>query len=471
MGNTAECSKDSFFMNIKIIGSNMDKFYKEIKLSQKSIKELWNFEPLEKKTTNIQQLNNYFNKLFNNLDGKKNTKNNIREVLILKVTNILDIEVNLMIDYMEQLDEVQYMPLVLLLYTVEIEQKLEFDRECYHQIDPRLIFTHRFSDDPEVILKEIDPILLRFCSIHNDLGDRFIIGNPEENNENGIDLIEKYFPFNINIACIGRFRQGKSTGVNEILQEYKAKESSIGCWQTKNLSYYQVKGKPIRVLDIPGFADEETVKLALAKLQECGKKINSLKEKLHIILYFLNGASVETFMNLEAPIIKEIMKHKKSKIIFVVTHSNPNMLDISKIRKIRNINIGIKQVLDNNKITDNGMFQADINNVVFVNFHKDYANNFEAFGRKELYKKIYEFFIKSEDFINSFIELSNEAIEENALKLRKQAQDILLSNKIAGGIIGAIPLVDLIVQKFVIKRNAVKKAGEIFGFNIELIEK
>jgi hypothetical protein len=211
MGNTANYSKDSFFMNIRIIGSNMDKFYKEIKNSQPSIKELWHFEPLEKKSTIGEQLNNYFNKLYNNLDGKNKSKKNIREVLILKVKNVLEIEVSIMINFMDMLDEVQYMPLVLLLYTEEKEQKLEIDRESYHQIDPRYIFINRFSDDPEIIKNEIDPILLRFCSIHNDLGDRFVIGNEKENNENAIDLIEKYFPFNIKIACISRFRQGKNT--------------------------------------------------------------------------------------------------------------------------------------------------------------------------------------------------------------------------------------------------------------------
>ena len=39
-------------------------------------------------------------------------------------------------------------------------------------------------------------------------------------------LVDKYFLFNINIACIGRYGHGKSTEANEILGEYKAKESS-----------------------------------------------------------------------------------------------------------------------------------------------------------------------------------------------------------------------------------------------------
>jgi len=469
MGNTENKGNDSYFMNIKIIGSNIGNFYKEIQNTEKTIKKLWNFEPLEQKEI-IQQINDYFQKLELNLEENNDNKN-IREVLILKTNHIFDPLVNLVIESMNKLDEVQYMPLVLLLYLEECENKLEIDTDRFQQIDPRLIFTNRYSEDPEIIKNEIDPILLRFCSIHNDLGDRFIIGNEKNNNENGIDLVDKYFPFNINLACIGRFRQGKSTGVNAILGEYKAKESSKGCSQTKNLTFYQVKRKPIRVLDIPGFEDEKSVKEAVKKLQECGKQINRLKEKLHIILYFLNYSDVGTFMNLEYQIIQEVIKHKTSKIIYVITHSKQNLNDNDKKRKIRNINKGMANLIERNHINDNGMFKATDNNVIFVNFHKDYTYNIEKFGTKELFQKIYEFFIFSEDFLNSFNNLEPEIIEENALKFRKRAQEVLLSNKISGGLIGVVPIVDLIVQNYVIKKNAIRKVGEIFGFDIETIDK
>ena len=470
MGNTEDKGNDSYFMNIKIIGSNIGNFYNEIQNAEKEIKKLWNFEPLDENNEIILQINNYFQKLGQNLEENNDNKN-IREVLILKVNHIFDPLVSLVIDLMNKLDEVQYMPLVLLLHLEECENKLEIDTNRFQQIDPRLIFTNRYSEDPEIIKREIDPILLRFCSIHNDLGDRFIIGNEKNNNENGIDLVDKYFPFNINLACIGRFRQGKSTGVNAILREYKAKESSKGCSQTKNLTFYQVKEKPIRVLDIPGFEDENSVKEAVKKLQECGKQINRLKEKIHIFLYFLNYSDVGTFMNLEYQIIKEIIKHKSSKIIYVITHSKQNLNDNDKKRKIRNINKGIANIMDKNKINDNGMFKATDNNIVFVNFHKDNTYNIEPFGTKELFQKIYEFFIFSDDFLNSFNNLDPQAIEENALKFRKRAQDVLLSNKISGALIGAVPIVDLIVQNYVIKKNAIRKAGEIFGFDIETIDK
>ena len=45
-----------------------------------------------------------------------------------------------------------------------------------------------------------------------------------------------------------------------------------------------------------------------------------------------------------------------------------------------------------------------------------------------------------------------------------------MSNKIGGGLIGSIPLVDLIVQKFFIKKNAVKKVGKIFGIDVKFID-
>ena len=45
-----------------------------------------------------------------------------------------------------------------------------------------------------------------------------------------------------------------------------------------------------------------------------------------------------------------------------------------------------------------------------------------------------------------------------------------LANKIWGGVVGIIPGVDLLVQKFIIKKNAVKKVGKIFGIDVKFVE-
>jgi len=80
----------------------------------------------------------------------------------------------------------------------------------------------QFNNDEKYIKNIIDPILLRICSIHNELGDRFTIGEGKDAED--YDLIKNYFPFNVNIVCIGRFGQGKSTRIMLFYKNIKQKK-------------------------------------------------------------------------------------------------------------------------------------------------------------------------------------------------------------------------------------------------------
>jgi GTP-binding protein EngB required for normal cell division len=389
-----------------------------------------------------------------------------KECLLVKVENITDPEVDLIISNMDRLREVHYMPLVLLMAVNYAENsQLKYDSKIYTRIDPRLIRLTKYEENNQ---EKIESYLLRFCSIHNELGDQFTIGKGDKEEES-YDLIERYFPFNINIACIGSFGKGKSTGVNVILNEYKAKESSKGSAQTKHLTFYQVSNQPIRILDIPGFEDVETVKRAVDKLKLCGEKINKIKDNLHCILYFLNYLDDRTFQQLEKPILEELCNLTSSKIIYVITHSNPQMNDADKGEKISKINEGIQKVLKDTKFFEQtkkgGMLEANEDNTVFVNFHKDKKANFEKFGIGDLFKKIHDFFIKSEDYKK----FNKRSIDEQAAKLRAQAERVLIVNKIGGAFVGIIPLVDWALQRFVIKKNAAKKVGQIYGIDIKYV--
>jgi hypothetical protein len=113
------------------------------------------------------------------------------------------------------------------------------------------------------------------------------------------------------------------------------------------------------------------------------------------------------------------------------------------------------------------MLVASADNVVFVNFHRDNKNGFEPFGIQELFQKIYIYFIKSEDYINSNEKLDDQNVKKQAERLRAQAKEMLLSNKVWGGVVGIIPGVDWLLQKFVIKKNAAKKLGQIYGIDSE----
>ena len=476
MGNDNQDYKRSYEMNVTLIGGNLENFKNRISRakSKYSIQNFWKFY-YEKDKTVEEQINSYFNKLQQIRNGEDQTIN-LKECLLVKLENIFDPELNLIQDKVNRLGEVQYMPLVLFLLKNNYSNDIDFkiDEVKYKRLDHRLFLLAKLDEYNEDCNKNVDEILLRFCSIHNELGDDFIIGKGDQ--AENYNLIYNYFPFNINIACIGRFGQGKSTGVNVLLNEYKAKESSKGSSQTKQLTYYQVSNQPIRVLDIPGFEDTETVKAAVEKFKQCGDKINKIKDNLHIILYFMNYHENRTFQTLELPILEELCNHPKSKVIYVITHSDPDMDEIDKEDKIRNINVGLqnltkeKDTTIKNAVKKGGMLEATVKNVVFVNFHRDNKTKFEKFGISKLFRTIYDYFILSEDYINSNKFLGKEQIEANAQRLRAQAEQILKAHKIGGAVVGIIPGIDWLLQKFVIKKDAAKKVGQIYGIDVSFVD-
>lgn len=477
MGNKTNFSKDNYYMHVQLIGLNMENFYQEIKKEtpQKNIKKFWEFSFNKNPESIEKEINNYFDNL--KLKFQNRITDEFRETLIFKIDNfnpeiddgkendfktkiIESKEVDIILTRMNELSQAHYTPFILLLSTDENRLKLEINENDYKNLDPRLIIPSYYNEDPIYIDEIIDPILLRFCSIYNELGDRFTIGKKE--NKCNYDLIYKYFPFNINIACIGRVGTGKSTGVNRILQEYKAKECSKR--QTKQLTYYQVSDQPVRIFDIPGFENEKTVKHSVEIFKSCSGKINKIKDNLHIILYFFNFLEEIKFSEFEKPMLEEIVKHKKSRIIYIITHSDMNIKSEEKSVFISQINEGVFNIIKQNEETD--MLEANFNNVVFVNFKLDKV---EPFGVDELFQKIYDFFIESEDYKTSLKELNPEIIKKDAEQLRQTAKSILIYHKIGAGVVGMIPGLDFLVQKYLIKKDAIRKVGEIFGIDVKII--
>ena len=104
-------------------------------------------------------------------------------------------------------------------------------------------------------------------------------------------------------------------------------------------------------------------------------------------------------------------------------------------------------------------------NSVFVNFIGD--EDIQKHGVSELFKKINFFFKRTESYRNAF----NRDIEREAEELRERAKDELFSYKIGGSLIGAIPIIDFVVQKYAKKRSAINKISQIFGLDIDEIEK
>ena len=80
------------------------------------------------------------------------------------------------------MNQKKHIPLILFLVENydEHNQTINYDIENNIYINPRLFFLAQFNNDEKYIKDIIDLILLRICSIHNELGDRFTIGEGKD---------------------------------------------------------------------------------------------------------------------------------------------------------------------------------------------------------------------------------------------------------------------------------------------------
>ena len=497
MGNSNgnDLIKQTFDMCVNLIGDSLDQFlfcisnepsesFASEKPEKKSIYDYWDFlyNPGYDFYGQMAMAANRFK------TKKDSLSLDFKECLIVRVSDISAIEIQFVLEKMNYLNREHYIPLMLFLcdsFELEDLKKFKFDEKKYSKIDKRIIFFEKFEDDinhPEK-LNKIKYRLERFCSYYNELGDRFTIGKGD--NINDYDLTEMNFPFTVNICCVGRFGKGKSTGVNCILGEKNAKENKSGTSATMKINYYQVSQFPVKIYDLPGFENEATVNNAVRQFQYLNEEIRQLQDQIHIFLYFIKSTDERMFTEMEYSIMEQIVKHKDSYVIYVLTHSSEKT-DKKEIYDM--INTGLRGVIDcytkkleeiypkNSEHFQNIYLKmvATKDNCVFVNFHSteksplygisDFFNKIVAFTeRTEAYRKF-----QKDSCINE--EEFEARIKEEAKIRKKRAAALISRHKIGSAIAGVLPVVDIFVNKYFIKKNAVKKAGQIFGFDIEELE-
>ena len=494
--NSQNINEDKYYMSVNLIGKTMKDLLTAIsglsyssksseRSSKVSIYDYWDYSYLHELNF-ISQVNILMEKL-NKM--KADLILNFSECLIIHIPDFDSPKIDYILDKINKINRLQYIPMILFLsdnydesdFTIKSKNKIYKDiTKRYTNIDKRMIFFEKFIQDiqDEEKLKKIRNILLRFCSYFNELSDRFSIGQGDK--EIFYDLTEDNFPFTINIGCIGRFGKGKSTGVNFLLGEKKAKENKSGTSVTTKINFYHVSHFPLKIYDIPGFENEETIISTVEKFKELNKEINKLKDQLHIILYFIKSTDERMFTEMEYMIFRQIAKHEDVRIIFILTHSSPKT-DHKEL--IDMLNTGIKGVLDKiqNKIKEEEIVQiqkkikSTEKNTVFVNFYPTaksdiYGINdfFETIGDHIEACKTYQSF---QEGCYSDKEKFKERIKEEAEIRRLKAKDVLFKHRIGGGLIGMIPAVDWALQKYVVQKDAAKKAGAIFGFDITIYEK
>ena len=143
----------------------------------------------------------------------------------------------------------------------------------------------------------------KFYSYYNELGDILIL--EDENN---------IFISRFNILVCGRAGVGKSTFINNILNEKRCRESS-GQSVTKKITFYNLLKYSITLYDTPGFENEKTV----SKVVETLKKKNNDFKNIHLILYLVRYGD-RTFLDYEKPVLSKLSIFN-AKMLFVVTKS------------------------------------------------------------------------------------------------------------------------------------------------------
>ena len=466
--NDSKNNENNYYMSVNFIGKNMKDLLiacSGLNYSSKasgrstklSIFDYWDYSYLPELNfiSQVKEITDKFNKM------KGELILNFSECLIVHISDLNSPTIDYILERVNKINRVQYIPMILFLSDNFDDRDKNFINlkrkvykgiiERYNNLDKRMIFFEKFENDihNEEKMKTIKNILLRFCSYYNELGDRFSLGQGDK--EIFYDLTEDNFPFTINIGCIGRFGKGKSTGVNFLLGEKKAKENKSGTSVTSKINFYHVSHFPIKIYDIPGFENESTILNTVEKFKELNKEINKLRDQLHIILYFIKSTDERMFSEMEYKIFAQIAEHEDVRIIFVLTHSS------SKTDH--------KELID---MTTEG-------NTVFVNFYK--TSKSDVYGINEYFDTIADHIEASKVYQNfqegcyADEETFKERIKEEAEIRRIKAKDVLFKHRIGGGLIGMVPAVDWALQKYVVQKDAAKKAGAIFGFDITIYEK
>ena len=492
MGNEDEPIKQTFDMCVNLIGDSLDQFlycisnntcesYANQRPEKKSIYDYWDYL--------YNPGYDFFGQLAITLNRLKLKKDSLtldfKECIVVRVSDISAIEIQYVLEKMNSLNREHYIPLMLFLcnsFELEDLKKFNFDQKKYPKIDKRIIFFEKYEADinnPEK-MRKIRYRLERFCSYYNELGDRFTIGEGDKRND--YDLTEMNFPFTVNICCVGRFGKGKSTGVNCILGEKNAKENKSGTTATMKINYYQVSQFPVKIYDLPGFENDKTVNNAIKQFKYLNDEIRQLQDQIHIFLYFIKSTDERMFTEMEFAIFEQIFQHKDSFLLYVLTHSTEKT-DKKEIYDM--INTGVRGVINHHKSKKQEIYPSDLDyyqniyfkmaatsdNCVFVNFHE--TDKTKLYGISDFFEKIV-LFVERTDAYRKFQKDScmNEVefrirIEEEAKIRKKRAAAIISRHKIGSAIAGLLPGVDYIANRFFIKKDAMRKAGQIFGFDID----
>ena len=230
------------------------------------------------------------------------------DIIVVTVNTLLDEKSILFFKHFQNFsNQKSKQPFILFITKEEQEPKVEalFDLITNEYFDKRTIYALKY---PSLINgnenKSILELICKFRNYYHEEGDSF---------QSFSEDIATNYKFNI-LVC-GRAGTGKSSFINNLLGERKAKEGE-GLSVTHKIISYTLKDFPIIISDTPGFESDETVKEVKILLDKYNKKLIDARKKVNLILYFF-PYSERSILNMELPILESLIEYK-TEILFVM---------------------------------------------------------------------------------------------------------------------------------------------------------
>ena len=486
-------------MNIYIISENANFIVEEIKESMKgknendlnknndnldkNIVSFWEFTSLEGSLPN--KLNLLLNILKKKIEACTIDSQQFKEIYIIKNDGISQDNINELFDKLNDiLDESgeYYHPFIIFLTKDEIS----VNNQDYYNLDLKKISFLLYSEE-QFPLSDLIFKLIQIFSYYNELGDEFEInGYPYYS-------ITDYnnYPTYLNILIMGRSQSGKSTFINLLLDEKRAKEGGNNCGCSQKPQKYKILNYPIRLYDTIGFGDDDkNIKEFINYFKKMDDQMNLLKEKIHLVLYFIDGGAGNKISKKEKILLKEIQK-RNLMTFFIVTKFNhdPKKNNKKYNNELKKIYKSLTSLVGNNYVSSDE--EKALDRFIGVNLVKKSSDN-SAFGFESIIKKIYTYLkeeykiifeIKEQYMKNNSLKVSMEELfsklkdtfffnhikhyKEIEEKYEQEAKKVIMKANKKMSILGLFPIIDDISHYYLCK-NLNKDIKNIFQIKKEL---
>ena len=459
--------------NICLLGENVNLLQQDLDLIQDKnidkIENLWNIISFELKDKN-KEIDIIFDKVIDSL--KQQNKKYSKKIFSYTIIYALDIFNEEKENYLKSLlnkivkafPNFFDHPFIILLGEDESNKNkiVSFiNREIQNiGIDKRNISFFIKKKEKEMIRNKI----LKIFSYFYELGDEIEYKKKHfrlyKKNE------EKYYP--INILILGRTQVGKSTFINTLLGEKRAKEGYKGSSVTKNHLIYHLDNIPLEINDIEGFTGEETINKVVEKIKMMQKRLG--EKELHIVIYILNYDETTTvFNNNEYLIFKQLTeKLDNTQFLFVCTRSKKNVED-NKIERIRE---SFYNMIEKGEESDENImnklgflyycqkkdiYYEEIDNDIKKGIKEEKFKEMNFFEKAYLKFKDYEREKKIEEIINIVLEKDKTLLFVNLIK-DKEHEEIFGMKNVSKKLREALTYIKENNMKFI---NANVKINEI----------